>query len=110
MTTFDTREKAFEDKYAHDLQQRFEATARRNRLVGRWAAAKLGLGTVEADAYVTAICQLQLLNDKSEQVFLKLKSDFTSNNVQMSDADLIKTMSDYLHQAMYEPADVRRSH
>src|SRR5580693_8303810 len=51
MTTFDKREEAFEQQFAHDEELRFKATARRNKLLGLWAAEKLGLAGAEADSY-----------------------------------------------------------
>ena len=51
MTTFDKREEGFEKKFAHDEELRFKATARRNKLLGLWAAEKLGLTGADADAY-----------------------------------------------------------
>ena len=53
MSTFDDRENAFESKFAHDAQMQFRAEARRNRLLGLWAAEKLGKSGDEADVYAT---------------------------------------------------------
>ena len=109
MTTFDAREKAFEDKFAHDANRQFEALARRNRLTGRWACELLGLTGGEAAAYVKAVSGLFLADGKSDQVFLKIKTDFAQHDIQMSDADLIRTMADHLKQVMHEPAQDGRS-
>src|SRR5258708_26863593 len=51
MTTFDDREKAFENKFAHDEEMRFRIVARRNRLIGEWAARQMGLSDVETEYY-----------------------------------------------------------
>lgn len=55
MTTFDDREKAFEAKYALDQEQEFKAIARRNRMLGLWAAEKMGLSAESADQYAAAV-------------------------------------------------------
>src|SRR5918911_909336 len=55
MTTFDKREEGFEKKFAHDEELRFKANARRNKLLGLWAAEKLGLSGAEADAYAKEV-------------------------------------------------------
>lgn len=96
MTTFDAREKAFEDKFVHDSNRSFQALARRNRLTGEWAVEKLGLSGEKAEDYVKTVCRLQLADGKSDQIFLKVKSDFAEHHVEISDEDIIKTMSDYL--------------
>ena len=55
MTTFDKREEAFEKQFAHDEELKFKATARRNKLLGLWAAEKLGLTGAEADSYALSV-------------------------------------------------------
>src|SRR3546814_4336449 len=57
MTTFDNREKAFEEKFAHDAEITFRIAARRNRLLGLWAAERMKLTSEEADAYAKAVVQ-----------------------------------------------------
>ena len=103
MTTFDAREKAFEDKFAHDANQSFGAAARRVRLIGEWASEKLGLSGDAAAKYVKTVCNMQLTDGKSDQVFQKVKADFAQHNVQISDAELMKTMADSVKQAITEP-------
>ena len=60
MTTFDDRERSFEKKFAMDQELKFKAEARRNRLLGQWAAAKLGLSGSEVDDYVKAVRKADL--------------------------------------------------
>jgi hypothetical protein len=60
MTTFDEREEAFEKKFAHEEELKFKAEARRNRLLGQWAAEKLGLGGDEATGYARTIVETAL--------------------------------------------------
>jgi hypothetical protein len=55
MTTFDKREEGFEQQFAHDEELRFKATARRNKLLGLWAAEKLGLRDAEAESYAKSV-------------------------------------------------------
>lgn len=59
MTTFDKRQEGFERKFAHDEELRFKATARRNRLLGLWAAEKLGLSSSDAEAYAKEVSTLR---------------------------------------------------
>jgi hypothetical protein len=68
MTTFDDREKAFEAKYARDEDMAFRVTARRNRLLGQWAAAKMGLTPEETDAYAKAVIQAEFEEAGDEDV------------------------------------------
>lgn len=60
MTTFDEREQGFETKFKHDQELRFKTNARRNKLLGLWAAARLGLAGPAAEAYVTAVVEANL--------------------------------------------------
>ena len=102
MTTFDTREKAFEDKFAHDAELKFKAVARANKLVGQWAAGKLGLTGGAADDYGKAVCKAELAGGRADNVFDKLKADFAASRVGVSDDDLHQTMSEYLAKAVNE--------
>ena len=70
MTTFDKREEGFEKKFAHDEELRFKATARRNRMVGAWAAEKLGITGAEAEAYAREVV---LADIEGTGVFAKLR-------------------------------------
>ena len=60
MTTFDKREEAFEQQFAHDEALKFKATARRNKMLGLWAAEKLGLSGAEADSYALSVVMLDV--------------------------------------------------
>jgi hypothetical protein len=88
MTTFDDREKAFENKFAHDQEMAFRITARRNRLIGQWAAAKMGLTPEEADAYSKAVVQAEFEEAGDEDVIRKLLGDLTSAGVEVSEAEI----------------------
>jgi hypothetical protein len=88
MTTFDDREKAFENKFAHDQEMAFRITARRNRLIGQWAAAKMGLTAEETDAYAKAVVQAEFEEAGDEDVIRKLLGDLTSAGIDVSDAEI----------------------
>jgi hypothetical protein len=86
MTTFDDREKAFENKFAHDQEMAFRVTARRNRLLGQWAAQLMGLTPAETDSYAKAVVQADFEEAGDEDVVRKLLGDITSAGVDIDDA------------------------
>lgn len=86
MTSFDDRERAFETKFARDEEMQFRITARRNRLVGQWAAEKMGLTPEEADAYAKAVVQADFEEAGDEDVVRKLLGDLTAAGVDVDDA------------------------
>jgi hypothetical protein len=86
MTTFDDRESAFENKFAHDEDMQFRITARRNKLVGLWAAEQMGLTPEEADAYGKSVVQADFEEAGDEDVIRKLLGDLTSAGVETDDA------------------------
>ena len=88
MTTFDDRERAFEAKYAHDEEMAFRVTARRNRLLGQWAAAQMGLTPEETDAYAKAVVQADFEEAGDEDVIRKLLGDLLAAGVEIDDATI----------------------
>lgn len=86
MTTFDDREKAFEAKFARDEEMNFRVIARRNKLVGQWAAEKMGLTPEETDAYAKAVVQADFEEAGDEDVIRKLLGDLVSAGVDIDDA------------------------
>ena len=86
MTTFDDRERAFETKYARDEEMAFRIIARRNRLLGHWAATEMRLTKEEADAYATAVVQADFEEAGDEDVIRKLLGDLTAADVEIDDA------------------------
>jgi hypothetical protein len=100
MTTFDDRERSFEKKFAMDQELAFKAEARRNRLLGEWAAAKLGLPAAEIPEYVKAVRRADLEQKGDEDVFRKLRKDFDAKGVAVSDAELRKAIHDFMVQAV----------
>jgi hypothetical protein len=102
MSGFDKREEGFEKKFAHDEELRFKAMARRNKLLGLWAAEKLALSDADADAYAKAVVVADFEEPGDEDVYRKVRSDFDAKGVQISDEELRKTMNDLLAQAIAE--------
>jgi hypothetical protein len=99
MTTFDKREEGFERKFALDEEQRFKATARRNKLLGLWAAEKLGLTGADAEAYAKAVVKADFEEAGDGDVFRKIRSDFDAKGIAESDHQIRRTMDDFLVKA-----------
>jgi hypothetical protein len=100
MTTFDKREEGFEKKFAHDEELRFKATARRNKLLGQWAAEKLGLAGADADAYAKTVVMADFEEAGDNDVFRKLRTDFDAKGVALSDHQIRRTMDELMEQAI----------
>jgi hypothetical protein len=96
MTTFDSREKAAEGKFALDEQSHFQALARRDKLVGLWAAEKLGLTGADADAYAKSLILADLEEAGDEDVVRKLVADFAAKNVAVTDAEIRSQLAEKL--------------
>jgi hypothetical protein len=94
MTTFDDREKAFENQFAHDEEMAFRVTARRNKLVGLWAASKMGLTAEETDAYAKGIVQADFEEVGDEDVIRKLLGDLTAAGVETTDDEIRQALTD----------------
>lgn len=75
MTTFDDRENAFENKFAHDAELQFKAEARRNKLLGLWAAGLLGKSGAEAEAYAKEVIAADFEEAGHEDVYRKIAGD-----------------------------------
>ncbi|MFA4940344.1 DUF1476 domain-containing protein [Brevundimonas sp.] len=88
MTTFDDREKAFEAKYALDQEQEFKAIARRNRMMGLWAAEKMGLSIESADQYAAAVVRADFEQPGDEDVFRKVAGDFKASGLSVSEGEI----------------------
>ena len=86
MTTFDDRERAFENMYARDEEMQFRIVARRNRLVGAWAANLMGLTEVEAEAYAKDVVRADFEEAGDDDVVRKLLGDLTSAGVDIDEA------------------------
>ena len=92
MTTFDKREEGFEKKFAHDEELRFKANARRNRLLGLWAAEKMGLSGPAADAYAKEVVVADFEEAGDDDVLRKVSKDFKAKGVAQSDPQIRETM------------------
>ena len=102
MTTFDKREEGFERKFAHDEELRFRATARRNKLLGLWAAEKLGLSGAEAEDYARSVVRADLAEPGEEDVYRKLKADFDAKSVDQSEHQIRRMMTEFLAEAVQQ--------
>lgn len=99
MTTFDEREKAFENKYQHDEELRFKVEVRRAKLFGRWCAEQLGLEGADADAYARAMIDADFTEPGHEDLVRKAVADFGAKGLEVSDHKIRKTMEDLLVDA-----------
>jgi hypothetical protein len=100
MTTFDKREEGFEKQFAVDEELKFKATARRNKLLGLWAAAKLGLSGDEAEAYAKAVVTADFEEAGDHDVFRKVRQDFDAKGVYESDHQIRRTMDELMAKAV----------
>ena len=101
-TTFDKREEGFEKQFAHDEELKFKATARRNRLVGLWAAEKLALTGADADAYANAFVVADLESPGDHDVFARLRGDFDAKGVKLSDHQIRRVIDELTARAIRE--------
>jgi hypothetical protein len=86
MSSFNDRERAFEAKFAHDEDMKFRMMARRNRLLGHWAAEKMGLSEAEAESYAKDVIRADFEEAGDEDVIRKLLGDLTSAGVECDEA------------------------
>ncbi len=109
MSGFDNREKAEEGRFALEAELEFKARARRNRLVGRWAAEKLGLNGAEAETYAGVIIATDLEEHGDNDVIRKLKADFAAKSVTVSDHQIERTLSEKMQEARVQIKAERNS-
>jgi hypothetical protein len=88
MTTFDDREHAYEAKFARDEEMAFRVTARRNKLLGQWAASRMGLTPEETDAYAKSVVQAEFEDMGDEDVVRKLLGDLTAAGIEVTDQEI----------------------
>jgi hypothetical protein len=100
MTTFDDREKSYERRFALDEELKFRSEQRRNKLLGEWAAEKLGLSGSGVDDYVKSVRKADLTTKGDEDVFQKIRKDFDQKSISVSDAELRKMMGECMAQAV----------
>lgn len=99
MNQFDDREQAFERKFAHDEQMKFKATARRNKLLGLWAAELMGLSRDDADVYAKSVVKADFEEAGDDDVFRKIKLDLEAKGLDVSEHRVRKAMSDLMEEA-----------
>ncbi len=99
MTTFDDREKAFEAKFARDEDMAFRVTARRNKLLGQWAAAQMKLTAEETDAYAKAVVQADFEEAGDEDVIRKVLGDLLAAGIETDDATVRRTLDEKVVEA-----------
>ena len=92
MTQFDDRERAFESKFAHDEEMKFRITARRNRLLGHWAARQMGLTEAEAESYAKDVVRADFEEAGDEDVIRKVVGDLTSAGTDASEDQVRETL------------------
>jgi hypothetical protein len=100
MSSFDKREEGFEKKFAHDEELKFKAFARRNKLLGLWAAGLLGKTGADAEAYAKEVVLADFEESGDDDVFRKVRRDFDANKIPQSDIDVRKKMDELLAQAV----------
>ena len=99
MTTFNDREKAFEDKYKHDQELQFKVEVRRNKLLGLWAAELLGLQGAEAEAYAKQVVAADFEEPGDADLVRKILSDLSAKQVDMTEHRLRKKMEELQAEA-----------
>ena len=100
MTTYDEREKGYEKKFAHDAELKFKAESRRNKMLGEWAGAKLGLSGTALTDYISSVRKADLAEAGDQDVLRKVKADFAAKSVQVSDAEIQKQLDTFFAQAV----------
>ena len=100
MNTFDKRQEGFEKKFAHDAELEFKASARRNKLLGLWAAEKMGLSDEEAKGYAKEVIKSDFEEAGDDDVFRKIRGDFDAKNIEQSDHQIRRTMDELMATAI----------
>jgi hypothetical protein len=98
--SMDDREAAFENRFAHDEELRFKVEARRNKLLGIWAAGLLGKSGGEAVAYAMEVVKAEVAGHGGEDVFRKMRADFDTAGIAQSDHQIRRTMAELLDVAV----------
>ena len=106
MTTFDKREEGFEKKFAHDQELRFKANARRNKMLGLWAAEKLGLSGDAVNAYAKEVIMADFEEAGEADVLKKVLTDLSAKGDKSTEADIRRLMVELMEKAI---ADIQAS-
>jgi len=102
MTTFEDRRDTFEKKFAHDEELRFKATARRNKLLGLWAAERLGKTGPDAEAYAKSVVMADFQEAGDDDVLRKVRADLEAGGQSQGDAELRRIMDELMARAIDE--------
>ena len=102
MTNFQKREEGFEQQFAHDEALKFKATARRDKLLGLWAAEKLGLAGAAAESYANEIVVADVEATATHDMFGKIRKDFDAKGVAQSDDQIRRVMFELMARAVGE--------
>ena len=99
MSSFNEREKGFENKYKHDQELQFKVMARRNRLLGDWAAGQLGLSGDAAASYAKEVVSSDFARAGDDDVLQKVMADLTTKGIDIDERRLRKRMDELLEDA-----------
>lgn len=100
MTTFNNREKAFENKFAHDQDLKFKSESRRNKMLAEWAAGLMKMSGAAVEDYIKEVRKADLAEKGDEDVVRKVAKDFAAKGVTIADADIRNKMHDFLAEAV----------
>jgi hypothetical protein len=101
MTQFEDRQRAFESKFAHDEEMKFRVLARRNRLLGEWAARKMGLSEEETDSYAKDVVRADFEEAGDGDVIRKVLGDLTAAGIEIDESEIRQTLE-------YKAVEARR--
>ncbi len=102
MSGMDDRKDAFEKKFAHDEELAFKAGARRNKLLGLWAAEKLGKSGAEAEAYAKSVVMADFQEAGDDDVLRKVRADLAAGGVEQSEHQIRRVMDELMAKAIEE--------
>lgn len=105
MANFDERKDGFEKKFAHDAELRFKAEARRNKLLGQWAAGVMGLSGDKVEEYAKSVVRADFEEAGDEDVFRKIKADFAAAKIDQSDHQIRRHMEEFMAEAIRQIKD-----
>jgi hypothetical protein len=92
MGSFDDRERAFETKFAHDEEMKFRITARRNRLLGEWAARQMGLNEAETESYAKDVVRSDFEEAGDQDVIRKVMGDLTAAEIDVDEDTIVEAL------------------
>jgi hypothetical protein len=102
MTTFDDRERGFEQMFAHEEETRFKAIAKRNKLIGLWAADELSLTGEAASRYAEGLRQSVVASHTDEAIVRRIRADFETGGIAVADDQIREKMNELLGVALVQ--------